>query len=288
MIYLDEFRFLDSDDEWDYFRDMENEMSYDSLYPFQMFPNMEWSDVIFDAVTIFYGGNGSGKSTALNLIAEKLHLARESSYNHSALFNDYVDRCDASVLHRLPSGSRIITSDDVFDYMFGVRNFNEGVDRRRDELFQEYASYSNTPLRLHSMDDYEAFKKGMKARRSTRTEYVRQRVTNNIRTRSNGESALQYFQHQIRSDALYLLDEPENSLSAEKQILLAEFLEQSARFYGCQLVIATHSPFLLAMKGARIYDLDTVPVDTAAWTELPNVRMYYDFFQKHRDEFEED
>ena len=42
------------------------------------------------------------------------------------------------------------------------------------------------------------------------------------------------------------------------------------------------------MKGARIYDLDTVPVDTAAWTELPNVRMYYDFFQKHRDEFEED
>ena len=72
MIYLDEFRFLDSDDEWDYFRDMENEMSYDSLYPFQMFPNMEWSDVIFDAVTIFYGGNGSGKSTALNLIAEKI------------------------------------------------------------------------------------------------------------------------------------------------------------------------------------------------------------------------
>lgn len=97
MIYLDEFRFLDSDDEWDYFRDMENEMSYDSLYPFQMFPNMEWSDVIFDAVTIFYGGNGSGKSTALNLIAEKLHLARESSYNHSALFDDYVDRCDARV-----------------------------------------------------------------------------------------------------------------------------------------------------------------------------------------------
>ena len=109
-----------------------------------------------------------------------------------------------------------------------------------------------------------------------------------MRTRSNGESALAVFSERIRENALYLLDEPENSLSAEKQILLAEFLEQSARFYGCQLVIATHSPFLLAMKGARIYDLDTVPVDTAAWTELPNVRMYYDFFQKHRDEFEED
>lgn len=288
MIYLDEFSFLDAEDEWEYFVDLDGEMAYDSLYPFQLFPKMEWTNVIFDTITIFYGGNGSGKSTALNLIAERLHLARESVYNHSALFDDYADRCDASVLRRIPSGSRIITSDDVFDYMFGVRNFNEGVDRRRDELFQEYASYKNTPLRLHSMDDYESFKKGMKAKRSSQAEYVRQRVTNNIRTRSNGESALQYFQRQIQSDALYLLDEPENSLSAEKQIQLADFLEQSARFYGCQLVIATHSPFLLAMKGARIYDLDTVPVDTAKWTELSNVRMYYDFFQEHADEFEEE
>lgn len=288
MIYLDEFSFLDADDEWNYFSGLDSEMAYDSLYPFQMFPKMEWYDVIFDTVTIFYGGNGSGKSTALNLIAEKLHLSRESVYNRSALFDDYVGRCNASVFHRIPSGSRIITSDDVFDYMFGVRNFNEGVDRRRDELFREYGSYANAPLKLHSMDDYEEFKKKLKARRSTQTEYVRQRVTNNIRTRSNGESALQYFQRQIQSDALYLLDEPENSLSAEKQIQLADFLEQSARFYGCQLVIATHSPFLLAMKGARIYDLDVVPVDTAKWTELPNVRMYYDFFQEHADEFEEE
>ena len=242
--------------------------------------------MIFDAVTIFYGGNGSGKSTALNLIAEKLHLARESSYNHSALFDDYVDRCDASVLHRLPSGSRIITSDDVFDYMFGVRNFNEGVDRRRDELFQEYASYSNTPLRLHSMDDYEAFKKGMKARRSTRTEYVRQRVTNNIRTRSNGESALQYFQHQIRSDALYLLDEPENSLSPQNQLQLKYFIEDSVRNYGCQFVISTHSPFLLSLKGAHIYNIDETPPAEQKWTELACVKVYHDFFVEQNDKFQ--
>ena len=34
MIYLDEFRFLDADDEWGYFSDLESEMSYDLLYPF--------------------------------------------------------------------------------------------------------------------------------------------------------------------------------------------------------------------------------------------------------------
>jgi predicted ATPase len=39
------------------------------------------------------------------------------------------------------------------------------------------------------------------------------------------------------------------------------------------------------MKGAKIYDLDTVPVSESDWTELENVRMYYDFFKEHENEF---
>ena len=46
-----------------------------------------------------------------------------------------------------------------------------------------------------------------------------------------------------------------------------------------------HSPFLLAMKGARIYNLDENPVMMRRWTELENVRTYYDFFKKHEKEF---
>ena len=94
-----------------------------------------------------------------------------------------------------------------------------------------------------------------------------------------------YFQDNIKENALYLLDEPENSLSPEKQLELLKYIEDSARFYECQFVIATHSPFLLAMKGAKIYDLDEEPVDVKRWTELANVRTYYDFFIKHNDEF---
>lgn len=288
MLYLDEFRLPDADDEWRYFRHKNAEYAYDSIYPFQHFPKKQWERIVFDAVTIFYGGNGSGKSTMLNIIAQKLALPRKSSFNHSALFDDYVQLCKASTLRHLPDNSRIITSDDVFDYMFGVRDFNDGVDRRREDLFAEYQYYKNTPLRLHSMEDYEEFKQGLAARRSSTTQYVRQRVTNNIRTQSNGESALHYFQIQLKPRALYLLDEPENSLSAERQIQLAELLYGCARFEGCQLVLATHSPFLLAIPGARIYDLDTVPVETAPWTQLPNVRIYYDFFRQHQSEFEAD
>ena len=39
------------------------------------------------------------------------------------------------------------------------------------------------------------------------------------------------------------------------------------------------------MRGARIYDLDSDPVCTRRWTELPAVRAYYDFFMKHKDRF---
>ena len=106
-----------------------------------------------------------------------------------------------------------------------------------------------------------------------------------IREYSNGESAFLYFSEKITENALFLLDEPENSLSPVKQQELVRFLENAVRFFGCQFVISTHSPFLLSMKGARIYDLDEDPVDVKKWTQLENVRAYYQFFKEHEDEF---
>ena len=108
----------------------------------------------------------------------------------------------------------------------------------------------------------------------------------NVPEHSNGESAFIYFSNKIKENALYLLDEPENSLSSQKQLELQKFLQDSARFFGCQFIIATHSPFLLSMWGAKIYDLDEERADVKKWTELGNVRAYYDFFMEHRREFE--
>ena len=95
-----------------------------------------------------------------------------------------------------------------------------------------------------------------------------------IRDSSNGENAFAYFVDKIKENALYLLDEPENSLSAARQLELVKFLEDSARFFGCQFILSTHSPFLLAMKNAKIYDLDENPVDVKPWTELGNCLLY--------------
>ena len=117
------------------------------------------------------------------------------------------------------------------------------------------------------------------------TKVILEELGRNEKTGSNGENAFDFFLEKIREGALYLLDEPENSLSAEWQKKLAVLLEGMARFEACQFVVATHSPFLLALKGARIYDLDECPVDIKRWTELDGVRTYFDFFEKHRDEF---
>ncbi len=142
-------------------------------------------------------------------------------------------------------------------------------------------------FKLRGLDDYEELKKRTDTRRMTQSSFVRSQVMDNVCEQSNGESALFYFRQRIEEDALYLLDEPENSLSASRQIELAEYLEETVRYMGCQLIISTHSSFLLSMKGAKIYDLDARPADIKPWTELGNVRAYYDFFMKHQGSFAE-
>ena len=169
--------------------------------------------------------------------------------------------------------------------MLDVRAVNEGVDARREELFEEYQRAKYDKFKVRSTEDYDRLKNACDARRMTQSKYVKSRLAENIREQSNGESAFLYFTDRIKDGGLYLLDEPENSLAPDMQLKLCDFLFDSARFYGCQFIIATHSPFLLSMRGARIYDLDDDPVSIKKWTELKNVRAYFDFFNSHRGEF---
>jgi predicted ATPase len=258
---------------------------YDSYYPFKILSKNDLDRLDFDTVTILYGGNGSGKSTALNVIAEKAGIHRDSIYNKSNFFPDYINMCGMNTEEDIPENSRIITSDDVFDYMLNIRNLNEGIDLKREKLFDEYLDAKYSQFQMKSMADYEQLKKVNNSRRKTQSRFVRGELMDNVREYSNGESAFLYFTEKISEDGLYLLDEPENSLSPKRQMELMIFLEESARFFGCQFIISTHSPFLLAMRGARIYNLDKNPVTIERWTELENVRAYYDFIKTHEKEF---
>ncbi len=284
MIYLSQFIFPTGEQESDFFWG-EQRTCYDSYYPFQILSRRNLRMLDFEPVTILYGGNGSGKTTALNIIGETLGLARDTLYNRSNFFETYTQMCDFETEQPVPKHSRIITSDDVFDYMLNLRSLNEGIDRKREGRFEEYLDSKYSHFQMRSMEDYERLKKVVSARSKTQSKYVRANLMDNVREHSNGESAFIYFSEKIQENGLYLLDEPENSLSPERQQELLRFLEDSARFFGCQFIIATHSPFLLSMRGARIYDLDEDPVDVKRWTELANVRAYYAFFKEHEREF---
>lgn len=50
--------------EFEFFMDMRR-TCYDSFYPFKILSGNGFERIDFEPVTIFYGGNGSGKSTAL-------------------------------------------------------------------------------------------------------------------------------------------------------------------------------------------------------------------------------
>lgn len=286
MIYLSQFIFPSVERE-EHFLHLTKETCYTTVYPFQILTEHNVHTLNFDeSITVLYGGNGSGKTTALNVIAEKLELKRDALYNRSNFFEAFVDMCDFYLERELPSLSRIITSDDVFDFMLNLRSINEGIDNRRETLFENYHNLKHSKFQLKSLDDYEKLVEVNMARGKTKSEFVRKQLQSNVREHSNGESAYMYFTDKMKENGMYLLDEPENSLSPERQQELACFLEESARFFGCQFIIATHSPFLLAMANAKIYNLDEEPMRVSKWTDLPNVRAYYEFFIRHKDRFE--
>ena len=205
---------------------------YKGVYPFKIFPQKGLQELSFAPVTVLYGGNGSGKTTLLNILAEKLGLTRHSAFSGSAFFGEYTAMCRVQQ-SGIPRDSQILTSDDVSDYLLNLRALSDGIDTRRERLLGDYFDRKWRDLRFTSLDDYDQWKEGYDAKRRTSSRFVNDRLMKNPDMRSNGESAMNYYTQRITENALYLIDEPENSLSAAFQRELAGFLADSARFFGC-------------------------------------------------------
>ena len=294
MVYLERFTLPSDEKEADFlaFSPKGRQNGYDSKYPFMIFRGRELPTFECSDITILCGNNGSGKSTILNVIAAALGLSRSTACNRSDFFDDYVGMCHAQLRSPLPRGSRVITSDDVFDRVLSIRRLNDGIDDRRAALTEAYLDEkqkgaAGVPNLLAGIDDFEQWKERSDARRKSKASYLRTRLVRNLTERSNGESALSFFVDAISERALYLLDEPENSLSPENQLELKYFLEDAAAREGCQFLLSTHSPFLLSLRHARIYDLDRTPPALSRFEELPSVKVYWDFFRENEVLFED-
>jgi predicted ATPase len=90
--------------------------------------------------------------------------------------------------------------------------------------------------------------------------------------RSHGETFLAVLGRRMVPNGLYFLDEPETPLSPARVLaLMAMIADRVAR--GCQFVIATHSPILMALPGAAILLAEGGVLQPAAWDELEHVRV---------------
>ena len=184
MVYLKSFEFPDDGTEFDFLLEVKR-TCYTSFYPFKILSRRRFERIDFEPITMLYGGNGSGKSTALHVIAARAGVKCDARFNQTSFFEDYVRLCRMKA-DEIPANSRLLASDDVFDAMLDKRAFNYGMDQEREAVFQEYLANKRSHFQLSSMADYEQLRLVNSARHKTQSRYVREELGMNVRTYSNG------------------------------------------------------------------------------------------------------
>jgi predicted ATPase len=255
------------------------------VYPHSVMAEKDLGRVEFAPVTIFYGGNGSGKSTVLNVIARTIDVRRMTEGNTSDYFRYYTRLCDYESSWAINSyNTCFIRSEDIMDDILETRQTNQDITARtyREAGFlDEYVEGLSD--RFKDPDSMEPWEKSLIARLDKGHSLLRS-LWSRKEQLSNGESSMKHFKRLARN-TLFFLDEPENSLDAIFQQRLATMIQDHVRNSNGQFIIATHSPFLMAMEGAKVIDLDSSPSLERNWYELPNMVAYYQFFQKHAHQF---
>jgi predicted ATPase len=100
---------------------------------------------------------------------------------------------------------------------------------------------------------------------------------------SHGEAFLELFGGRFGAQALYFLDEPEAPLSFRGCLSLLATIRELVDA-GTQLIIATHSPVLLAYPDAMIYELGPWGIERRAWDEtntVADLRLFLEAPERH-------
>lgn len=94
---------------------------------------------------------------------------------------------------------------------------------------------------------------------------------------SHGEGFLRFFEERCSRQGLYILDEPESALSPARQIELLAILQRMRRSGVCQVIMATHSPLLMACPGAKLMRISRFGLDPADYRDTDHFKMMRDF-----------
>lgn len=113
---------------------------------------------------------------------------------------------------------------------------------------------------------------------ATEAESYRAYGWEDLHEKSHGEAFLWVINHRFRETGLFILDEPESALSPTRQLALLARMRQLVTG-GSQLIIATHSPLLLAYPGARIYSLGRDGIQLTAYRDTEHYAVTRAFLQ---------
>jgi predicted ATPase len=197
-----------------------------------------------EGITIFVGDNGTGKSTLLESIGHKLNLPLMSGgitattgFEAARSLKPYVD---IEWLNQTAKGF-FFRAEDFSDFINAVENekrkiaddfrdLRGKVDDRIIEQMSESRNYALHKIRQDYGGDMQAF--------------------------SHGEAYLKIIQTRITDKGIYLLDEPEAALSPLKQLSLIAYILDVLKTVKAQFIIATHSPLLMGIPGATLYEIN--------------------------------
>ena len=153
---------------------------------------------------------------------------------------------------------------------------------------EEFITYINNLKEMK--DSLEADLEEMEIEFKDKSEYVRNLALGPIRSqlyeleskydgelrfKSHGEGFLTFFKNRMHQKGIYLLDEPETPLSATNQYQLLVLITDLVQ-NGSQVIIATHSPILMALKDAVIYNFTEKSIERIEYENIESV-----VFTKH-------
>ncbi|HUA05724.1 MAG TPA: AAA family ATPase [Solirubrobacteraceae bacterium] len=195
------------------------------------------------SVTYLIGENGSGKSTLLEAIAVAAGMNAEGG-SSSFAFNTRASHSELSSAIRLVRSARRPRTDFFLraESMFNAATY---VEQLRDE-----GGLGGDPLAAYG--------------------------GRSLHEQSHGESFLAVMINRFGPDGLYLLDEPEAALSTQNCLTAVRRIHELVQA-GSQLIIATHSPIILAYPEATIYHCSDRGIEPVEYEEAEPVRLTRSF-----------
>jgi predicted ATPase len=160
----------------------------------------------------------------------------------------------------------------------GNKNFNFATNETHSDLhdyitLERGASYPSDGFFLRAESFYNV------ATEIDRIGVERAYGGRSLHQQSHGEAFLALMQHRFQGDGIYILDEPEAALSPQRQLSVLTLMHRLV-YHHSQLIIATHSPILLAYPNARIYQFSETGISEVSYTDTEHYQITKNFLNR--------